>query len=120
MKKILVGLITMAATLSVLAGTINLSWTKYVGDPSANGIKIYLVPGTNTVFTAGNANATITNTVSITSTNASITGLVAGQYTLTATIVTTNGVESVNCPSVTGFVPLSGVQGFQINSITTP
>ena len=120
MKKLIIGFIASVAALSVIAGTINLQWTAYTSDPSANAVKIYLVPGTNTVFTVGNANATLTNVVSIASTNASISGLIAGQYTLTATVTTTNGLESADCPTVTGFVPLGGVLNFQIKSITTP
>lgn len=72
--------------------SVNLAWD---ATPSANRYKIYAVSGTNTSFTAGNANATVTLTVT-NQTTATITNLSVGAWTFTATSLSTNGLESVN------------------------
>jgi len=117
-KKLIVSSILLAATaLSLVAGSITVAWDPYVGDSSVDTIKVYVATGTNTAFLPGNSNAFTSKTTAVTNTTLSISNLAAGQYTLVATAISTNGLESSNSTSATGFVPLGGVLNFRIQSI---
>lgn len=97
MKKItsiLLGVTLLVAAVAVGAQSVNLAWDASPS-PEVNRYKVYAAKGTNTVFTAGNANATSVVTVTNQLT-ASFTNLSVGAWTFTATAVSTNGLESLN------------------------
>lgn len=99
MKKFILSSILLAAlTFVSIAGNQGVAWDAYVGDPSITVIKIYAVPGTNTSFTAGNANATVVKSTAVGNTSLTISNLTAGAWTFTATAATlaNGGVESSN------------------------
>jgi len=115
-KKLTVGVMTLASVLSLSAGTVKLGWDSSTS-PEVNRYKVYAVQGTNTVFTANNANAsavlTVTNQLTVTFSN-----LTAGAWTFTATALSTNNIESANCSNVWTNVPLAGVVNLTITSAT--
>jgi hypothetical protein len=107
MKKIFTTFLIGAAMLTTVTATlqsVNLTW-KASTSPEVNRYKVYAVKGTNTVFVAGNTNATATVTV----TNQLVTSfanLPAGAWTFTATALSTNDFESANSNTVwTNIVP---------------
>ena len=111
-------MVMAASVISLSAGTVNLAWDASTS-PEVNRYKVYAVQGTNTVFTAGNANATVTSTV----TNvlvATLPNLVASAWTFTITAISTNNIESVNCSSVWTNVPVAGVVNLRVTSATVP
>lgn len=97
MKKLLTVFALAAAAVTLVAGTVNVAWDTYVNsDGTVNTIKVYAVKGTNTVFTAGNANANVIVSTAVTNNTVSFVNLPAGAWTFTATAATTNGLESAN------------------------
>lgn len=97
MKKLFATLALAATTVALIAGTVNVAWDTYVNsDGTVNTIKVYAVKGTNTVFTAGNANANVIVSTAVTNNTVSFVNLPAGAWTFTATAATTNGLESAN------------------------
>jgi hypothetical protein len=65
---------------------------------------IYAVPGTNTVFTANNANATVEVTVTNQLTGI-VSNLAVGAWTFTVTALSTNNLESTNSNTIWTNVP---------------
>jgi hypothetical protein len=118
-KEIMIALISVMSAISLFAGTVNLGWNP-ITDPSVTTVKVYAVPGTNTVFTAGNANATVIRSVNSTNSTISITNLQSSAWTFTATALSSGGIESTNSNVVWANVPPSGVVNLQINSVTVP
>ncbi|HOT87926.1 MAG TPA: hypothetical protein PLC59_04715 [Bacteroidales bacterium] len=122
MKKILsIIIILTASLLNSLAGDVTLEWDTYV-QSSTNApvdlIKIYAVPGTNTVFTAGNANATVTLTTPVANSSVTVPNLSVGAWTFVATAVSTSaGLESSNSNTVWCNVPPKGVVNLRISQI---
>lgn len=115
-KKLLIGLLSAATALSVFAGTVNLTWDAST-DPAVNTYKVYAVAGTNTVFTANNANATSVITI----TNGvvgSVSNLFTGAWSFTARAISTNGLESANAPTIWTNVPPSTILNFRFLSVT--
>jgi len=124
-KKLL--LIGMLSTLLVgfkaiaqAAGTATLSWDPYP-NPSGLFIKVYGVAGSNTVFTAGNANATTITSTQASNTSLTVTNLPVGYWTFVATAATaiTGGVESTNSNVAVGLIRPGAVTTLRITG-TTP
>lgn len=114
-KKLIAGLLSVLTLVSVYAGTVNVTWNAS-SDPAVNRYKVYAVAGTNTVFTANNANATSVITV----TNGvvgSVSNLFSGAWSFTARAVTTNGLESANAPTIWTNVPPSTILNFRFLSV---
>ncbi len=108
----------MAIVAQAKGGTVTLAWDLY-SQPTTNQfvdqIKLYAVPGSNTVFTVNNSNALYSATVPVTSTNYQFTNLYAGWWTFTATaVISTNGLASANATPVWTNVPLIGVLNFKV------
>lgn len=84
--------------MSLIAGSINLAWDE---SPSTNiaYYTVYWAKGTNTLFTAGNINASgkisVTNQLTCT-----ISNLTSGAYTFAATATDTSNLESDNSNTV--------------------
>jgi hypothetical protein len=106
--------VMMLSTAALYAGSAILAWDyDFTSNPEAKQFKTYAVAGSNTVFTANNANATKVATVSpgtnqlsgvqIGLTN-TVSGLSPGYWTFTVTALSTNGVESLNATSATGLI----------------
>lgn len=112
------GLMMLATALQ--AGDAKLSWDyNFVAEPSVQSFKLLSLPGSNSVFTANNANAFsvtlvqrtdalaqagVSNSVT-TNLTAVVTGMTVGWWTFTAIAVSTNaGIESVNSTNATGAV----------------
>lgn len=95
---ILFGVTLFLTAVAMAAQSVNLAWDASPS-PEVNRYKVYAVKGTNTVFTAGNANANSTVTVTNQLT-ASFTNLSVGAWTFTATAISTNGLESANSNTV--------------------
>ena len=119
-KKVLTIIMTVAAMTSLFAGSVTLGWTPYVGDPNVNAIKIYAVPGSNTVFTAGNANATLIVSTPVANSSLTVSNLASGPWTFVATAVNTFSQESVNSNTATTNTPVPVVTLFKILSVTVP
>ena len=118
-KKVLVGLLIAATSFSAVAGSIVFGWNA-VTDPSVQSVKLYLAQGTNTVFTAGNANATVTLIVPASATTATVTNLNGGAWTAVATAITTNGLESANSNTVWTNVFPGTIVGLSVTGTHTP
>lgn len=117
---VLVAALTIA---SAKGGTATLAWDLYSqGPPNPNTlfvdkIQVFAVPGTNTTWTANNANATFTNTVSVTTTSTVFTNLTAGEWTFAAVaLVSTNNFTSPNSTNALTFIPLGSVLNFRVQS----
>lgn len=110
----------MMLATALQAGNANLSWDyNFVAEPSVQSFKLYSLPGSNSVFTANNANAFsvtlvqranalsqagVSNQVT-TNLTATVSNLTAGWWTFTATAISTNaGLESLNSNSTNGAV----------------
>jgi len=106
--------VMMLATAALYAGSAILSWDyDFTSNPDVKQFKAFGVPGSNIVFTAGNANATKvatvspgTNQLSGVQTNilGNLTGLSPGYWTFTVTALATNGVESANATNATALI----------------
>lgn len=122
MKK-LTALAVLAATLtlSAFAGDVTVGWDTYqqgTNNLVVDQIKVYAVPGTNTTFTAGNANARVVQWTSVTNTTMTVTNLGAGPWTFVATArVNSANIESDNSNIVWTMVPLKGVVNLKINGV---
>lgn len=118
---LVMGLVMLAATLTLQAGSATLAWGyNFAADPSVGAFKLYSLPGSNSVFTASNANASRTNTVLkaqamltatpgtngvMTNLTATISNLPSGWWTFTVTAFDTNDlIESVNSANVTSAI----------------
>jgi hypothetical protein len=118
MKKLLSIVAFIGLSLTLLAGTVNLAWNASTS-PEVNRYKIYYAPGTNFVFTANNSNATGSVIVPSTQLTASVSNLVAGAWSFTATALSTNNLESADSNVAWTFVSLAGVANLTITG-TTP
>jgi len=119
-KTIISSIMLFAAVLSTFAnGTVNLGWNAYV-DNGVSLLKVYGVPGTNTVFLPGNANAGVVQMLPASATSTSVTNLPSGAWSFVLTAVTTNGLESVNSNEVWTNVYPGAVTGLRVTSTTTP
>ena len=118
MKKLLITTATACIlALSALSqGIIQLSWSPYAQDTNVGpvNIQLFAIPGTNTVFAAGNTNALFTYITSSTNSTLTVSNLWAGKWSFTANAVDTNGNVSVNSNVAIGYVPLAGVTGLRI------
>ena len=118
MKKLLItAAAACALTLSALSqGSIQLSWNPYVQDTNVGPttIQIFAIPGTNTVFAAGNTNALFTYITSSTNSTLTVSNLWAGKWSFIANAADTNGNVSVYSNVAIGYVPLAGVTGLRI------
>jgi len=109
MKKLLLSLLGIVfITISAQAGTsrVVLAWD---ASPSSdvNRYKVYVAPGTNTVFLTNNSNATIVVTVTNQLT-ATVSNLNSGAaYSFVATALTTNNLESSNSVEIWTYIPFS-------------
>ena len=119
LKKVLTGLLVAASAVSLFAGSIQFGWNPVV-DPSIQSVKIYLTPGTNTVFAVGNTNATVTLVVPAASVTATVSNLSAGSWSAVATCITTNGLESANSNEVWTNVTPGTITGLNITATHTP
>lgn len=81
----------------LFAGSVTLKWNKII-DPGVKFVKIYAVPGTNTVFAKNDSNATITLVVRMPATSATIAGISNKTWSFVATSLTSTnkGLESIN------------------------
>lgn len=111
----LLALLLLAST--ALAGNVTLGWTQYTNTASADQIKVYGAPGSNVVFTANNANATVTATTSSTNSLITVSNLTAGPWTFTCTARSSVlGLESDNSNVVWTNVPIRGVVNLHIDA----
>ena len=109
----LLALLLLAST--ALAGNVTLGWNTYTNTADANLIKVYAVPGSNTVFTANNANATVTASTASTNTSLTLSNLSVGPWTFTCTALNSSlGLESLNSNVVWTNVPLKGVVNLHV------
>src|SRR5512137_708553 len=108
----------MAALLSARAGNVTLGWDTYVQSSTnavVDKIMLYGVAGSNTVFTANNANAVLLASTSVTNTTYTFTNIPAGWWTFTATAKATSaGLESSNAIPVWTALPLPGIGNLRI------
>jgi len=99
------------------AGTAAVAWDTYP-NPSGLYIKVYGVAGSNTVFTANNANATTITWTQASNTSLTVTNLPVGYWTFVATAATatTGGTESTNSNVAVGLIRPGAVTNFRITS----
>ncbi len=121
--KKLISIATLTSTvMTALAGNVNIGWDTYIQGSTnviADIIKVYAVPGTNTVFANGNSNATFVSSTSITNTTFTLTNLPAGAWTITITAYSTPSVlESINATPVWAVVPLKGMINLRFLSVS--
>lgn len=111
----LLALLLLAST--ALAGNVTLGWNTYTNTASADLIRVYAVPGSNTVFTANNANATVITSTSSTNSSLTVSNLNAGPWTFTCTArSSTLGLESDNSNVVWTNVPIRGVINLHVDA----
>lgn len=114
---LVVGLTAEVRAQSQGTGVISFSWSQYTGDPTVSTIQIYAITGTtNGVFSAGNTNAVLFGSTSVTNSTLSVSNVISGFYTFTATALSTNGLQSANS-AVVGTTLLPGqVTNFKITA----
>lgn len=107
-----------AVVLSARAGNVTLAWDQYVQSSTnavVDRIMLYGAAGSNTVFTANNANAVLLASTSVTNNTYTFTNIPAGWWTFTATAKSTSAaLESSNAVPVWTSLPLPGVGNFRI------
>jgi hypothetical protein len=107
-----------ALLVTARAGNVTLGWDTYVQSSTnavVDKIMLYGVAGSNTVFTANNANAVLLASTSVTNTTYTFTNIPAGWWTFTATAKSTSAaLESSNAVPVWTSLPLPGIGNFRI------
>ena len=119
-KKLIIGLLLVASSVSLIAGgSIQFGWPS-ITDTNVQSVKFYLTQGTNTVFAVGNTNATVILTVPLPATSATITNLGSGAWSAVATCITSNGLESANSNEVWTNVIPGAIVNLSITGTHTP
>lgn len=125
MKKLILGILATALfTLSSFAsGTVTLGWNLYTDN--ADTIIVYGLFGTNTSFNntnnVQNGNATISQVVSSTATQASFTNLQSGTWQfVTVASNSITGIYSANSNVTSTNVGLAAPTGLKVLSVTVP
>lgn len=117
-KFALVASVMAALLITARAGNVTLGWDTYVQSSTnapVDKIMLYGVAGSNTVFTANNANAVLLASTSVTNTTYTFTNIPAGWWTFTATAKSTSAaLESSNAVPVWTALPLPGVGNFRV------
>lgn len=123
-------LITVCLTVClcrVWAGTATLGWNPYTG--TADTIRLYAVPGTNTAFSGANVTNWVTVSTPSTNTSCTMSNLSPGAWTFTADAYSSaSGLASPTVPTVwtnvpavivsTNPVPPAALSGFGIRKVS--
>lgn len=113
MKKLL-GLLVFLSAFGLNAATVILQWDyDFSVNPDVVSFKIYAVPGVNTEFTPGNANATRSLVLPIPAPvpgiftpdiRGTLSGIATGPWTFTVTAIDSAGIESENATPVSATI----------------
>ena len=92
----------LASAAYAQAGTVKLGWDPYTSDTNVTAIRIYGIKAANATFLTNNSNATLLGSTVVTNTTLTVSNLVSGAWTFTATAYTggTNNLESANSNTV--------------------
>ena len=118
MKKLLIiSLALITSVASLYAGSVNLAWDPSPGTNVIAYYSIYWVRGVNTTFATNNTNAA--GKLSVTNaTTCTVSNLFSGPWTFVATATDIYNLESDNSTSVWTNIPVAGVTGLRVNSVT--